>query len=1154
MVMAKNMMGRNLRQSIKNSLGRYIAIVAIIALGASMFVGLLMTKTDMVATGQKFMDAQNMFDLRLLSSYGWNKEHVEQVAGMDGVMDAEGLIYVDVIARLGESEEDSVFRFHALPETVNRIALRGGRMPESPNECLADGFHADDSILGTTVTVSQTNEASTLDAMVYETYTVVGYVATPLYMDMNRGTTSVGSGSLSSYFYIPRDGFDVDYYTEINITIPGDHNIYTDEYNDTMEAMADQLKPQMEQLAQERLEQVRQDAEEAYSDGVQEYADGLKDFAEGKLEAEQELADARQKLLDGEQEIKDNEQLLADGEAQIADAEEMLKETEKTLRQSKVALAESKSAAYSQLAAANSELMANYKAVNEGLQQVNDGLLEISTALLQVEAGILQIEQIDTAITQMDTLIDTVDAGISAAQLALDLVKGTGNADAETIARMEQEIADLQAQRESYVQQRDELVKQQEEYAPQLEELYAARTQLIEQQAELIETRETLEQAQEEIDAGFLELQNSQSQVDNQFAAAEAQLEAAQLQYEDGVEQLEDRKKELEEGKQALEDAKLELEEGWREYEDGKAELEQELADAEQNLKEAKQELADARKAIDEMVTTSVHILDRNSNIGYTSLDSSSDIVSGVSRVFPVFFLLVASLVCITTMTRMIDEERTQIGVLKAMGYSNGAIISKYLLYAGSGAVLGCGLGVLLGSAIFPKILWQAYCIMLYITPDVVLTFDWWLCGSVVAVYTAVMLLVTWYCCRRTLREEPAELIRPKAPEAGKKIFLEKLPIWQKLSFLNKVTVRNIFRYRQRLAMMMIGIGGCTALLMTGFGLRDSIVNVVDYQFEEVTVYDMTVYFTEGQTDAQQESFLSEVKPHAENVLFYHQSSIELEFDNYAREIYMISADDAVKEFINFYAGDDVLALPGQREVLLSVGVAEAMGIDVGDQLLLRNADMQMLDLTVSGIYENHVYNYAIVAPETIEAQWGALPEEQMAFVQVAEGVSPHEVSAHISGLNDVMNVSVSEDLAEMVGGMMDALDLVIIVIVVCAGLLAVIVLYNLTNININERIREIATIKVLGFNASETAAYIFKENLSLSVIGALLGLLLGKLLLIFVMSQIKINMVWFKAIALPMTYVWAIVLTILAAVVVDFVFYFKLEKINMAEALKSVE
>jgi len=354
--------------------------------------------------------------------------------------------------------------------------------------------------------------------------------------------------------------------------------------------------------------------------------------------------------------------------------------------------------------------------------------------------------------------------------------------------------------------------------------------------------------------------------------------------------------------------------------------------------------------------------------------------------------------------------------------------------------------------------------------------------------------------------------------------------------------------------MMMVGIGGCTALLLTGFGLRDSIVNVVNYQFQDVTVYDLQVYFEKGQIPDDQAYFLNEVQGGAENVLFYHQQSVDLEFDGKSRSIYLMAGEEKIQEFIDFHAGNRKVNVPGLHEVLVSVGAAEAMGIEIGDTIHVRNPDLQTLELTVSGIYDNHIYNYLIVHPDTIMDQWGTAPELQMALVQVRDGQDVYELSAEITKLRSVMNVSVSDDLANMVGNMLTALDSVIWVIVLCAGALAVVVLYNLTNININERIREIATIKVLGFNAAETAAYVFKENLTLTLVGSCFGLGLGYVMLLFVLSQIKIDMVWFKALTMPLSYVLSFVLTVASACVVNFIFYFRLDKINMAEALKSVE
>ena len=1158
MVMKRNAMRKNLRQSILKSLGRYLAIVAIIALGSGMFVGLLMTKRDMVATGQKYMDEQNMFDLRLLNSYGWRRDQVDAVAQMDGVVDAEGMVYLDAVANVGQRADDSVYRFYSLPETVNRVSLRGGRMPQAPDECLADGFRNSDEILGTTVTISDTNDESTLEAFASRTYTVVGYVATPLYMDMNRGTTSVGNGSLANYFFIPLDGFDVDYYTEIDVTLEGDGQIYTEDYQNAMEDAADRLEPLLQPLAQERLEQVRQDAIQAYREGMVEYHQGVLRYHNGKAEAEKELEEGRDQLLDAGQQIRDNEHRIEEGEKQLAEAKQTLADSAQTMRDSRRALAEAKADAYAQLAEANSQLFENYKTVSASQREVDNGLLQLQTGLTQLTAGITQLEaglsQIDSGLKQMDLLIGIMDTSISTAQTALDAAKQAPDADMETIAQLESKLEELRTKRDEYDAKREELKQQQEEYGAQLAQLQIQQAELEQQKSLLEGTKKQLDDAMAVIDEGFLQLQNQQTQVENQFASAEAQLESGEVQLESAQAQIAENEQKLADGRVELEKAKAELSESWKSYNRGKDEANRKLAETESELLDAKKKLDDALDTIRDMTDTRVYVMDRRSNLGYQSLDSSSDIVQGVSRVFPAFFLLIAALVCITTMTRMIEEERTQIGTLKALGYGNMAIIGKYLFYAGSGAVVGCGLGTVFGGILFPKIFWEAYKIMLYITPSVVIQFNWPLCSIVVLAYSAVMLFVTWFCCRRSLREEPAELIRPKAPEAGKKILLEYLPFWHRISFLNKVTIRNIVRYRQRLAMMLVGIGGCTALLMTGFGVRDSIVHIVDYQFEDITTYDMQVYFSEGQDADAQSAFRERLSDSVSDVLFYHQQSVELDSNSKTREIYLMAADERIQDFINFHSGMEPLPMPGENEVILTVGAANAMGIHVGDSISMRNSDMQEMKLTVSGIYDNYVYNYALVLPQTMEAQWGETPENQMALVCVPEGTDIHAVSAEIAGMDGVMNVSVNEDLAGMVGSMMDALDLVVVAIVFCAGLLAVIVLYNLTNININERIREIATIKVLGFNAKETAAYVFKENLSLTVLGALVGLPLGRLLLTFVISQIKVDFCWFKPRLTGVSCITALLLTLLAACVVDFIFYFRLDKINMAEALKSVE
>lgn len=1155
--MKKNVMGKNLSQTILRSITRYIAIVLIIALGAAIFVGLRTTKTDMIHTGQEFMDGSNMFDLRLLSSYGWSKENLEQIKAIDGVVDAEGVMSLDVLARF-DGRDEAVYKLYDIPETVTKPLLQGGRMPENEYECLVDGARFGDDALGTQIVLSEKNDEDTLDSLVYHTFTVVGYVSTPLYMDMSRGTTTLGNGTVSAYVYIPKAAFDMDYYTEIDITMDCDHTIYTEAFHNAMDDMADYIKPLLEPIALERFKEVRSEAEVEYNDGMAEYLDAYQQYLDGRKEAFEGFADAEKELEDGQAEIDENRAMLEDALAEIAKGQTEIDENLLILMESSQQLALSKSSAYAQIAAANDQLMSNYKIVTENLALVEDGILQIESAQDQLILGIVAMElavsQMDTSLMLTESMLSILEISLYTAQNALDQAKENGSVDAQTLAELEANLADLEAKKTQYEDQYDSLCREQENYAQQLADLYKTRDELEAQYAELLETRETLTQAMTDIENGRLELESSEASMNHQLASAEAQIEAGQLQLDAAQRELDAARDAAQAGILELEEAQLKLNEGWAEFRAARDETLRQLSEAELQLLAAKYELDQAGALIAELESPTVYALGRNVNMSYISLESNADIMEGVSTVFPAFFLLIAALVCITTMTRMVEEERTQIGTLKALGYGNFSIIWKYLAYAGSAAILGCGLGVLVGSSVFPLILWQAYNIILNIRPDIALVIDWPLCLSVVAMYTVVVLAVTWYCCRNLLKEVPAELIRPKPPTSGRKIFLEYLPFWEKFSFLNKVMLRNIFRYRQRLLMMLIGVGGCSALLLTGFGIRDSIMDIVDFQFQDVTRYQIEARLSEGLDKDGQADFREELGRYVDRITFAHQSSMEIEFGSQNRDVIMIAAGSEFENIMDLHDDNQSLSMPKIGEALISIGIADKLGVRAGDTVTLRDPDLNTLTLTISAIYDNYVNNYIIVRPETITAQWGEAPELQMAYFTVSDNQDAHYAASKISAYEGVMNVTVCSDLADQIGSMLGALNLVVITVVVCAVLLAVTVTYNLTNINITERIREIATIKVLGFNDKESAAYVFKENLLLSVMGAGVGLIFGKWLLDFVMSQIKVDIVWMEARLLPESYLWAVLFTMLSAVLVDFVLYFKLDKINMAEALKSVE
>lgn len=1152
------MMRKNLTQSILRSLGRYIAIVAIIALGCAIFVGLRVTKTDMVLTGQEYADGQNMFDLRLLSSYGWTQKQVDILAALDGIVDAEGSMYVDAFASVG-SGDDSVFRFHSVPENVNRPYLLHGSLPRNSDECLVDGVYFDESAIGKQLTISSNNnDTDTLESLTKTTFTIVGVVSSPLYMDMTRGSTSLGSGSISAYVYLPEAAFNLDVYTEIYLTIRGDHTIYAQSYNDILEDWEKQMESLSAPAAQDRLDQLLEEAEREYADGLSQYEEGVAEFEKGKRDVAQQLAQALKELMDGQSELNANFSTLLDGETQLNDAQTQLDEGKATLDAAKLELENGKAEAFAQIAAAYTELMANYKLVTQSLTQVGDGIVQIDAGIAQIDSALPQIEdglaQIEENLPMLELMISLTQSQIRSTQAALEAAQRIG-ADSlvqELTAKLEEQTAQLDA----YQSQRQLALQTQQELEATRTELTNTRNELVAQRQELVQTQTMLNKSKSAIESGFVELETNQALLENQFASAQAQLNAGYLELQAGQEQLDLKKAELAEGRSMLESAKQQLEQGWEEYYDGKSQAETELADAQSKLWDARQQLLDARKTIDEMQLPEVFVLTRNTNAGYLALDSNSDIVFGIARVLPMFFLLIAALVCITTMTRMVEEERTQIGTLKALGHSNASIMGKYIWYSASAAIIGCTIGIIVGSTFFPILLWNAYGIIFNIRPNIALTVDWGLSLTMSAVYIGVSTLVTWYCCRRTLAEVPATLIRPKSPETGKKIFLEYLPIWKKLSFLNKVMLRNVFRYKQRFLMMLIGIGGCTALLLTGFGLRDTVVDIAEIQFENVNHFDLEVYFSAGQEQQERDAFVQELKDEgiSADAGFFYQTSVELEFDSLVRDVYLISAEDGIRDYLSFTWQEQDLGMPGVGEAFLSVGVTEILGIQLGDTIQVRTSDMEVLTLTVAGIYENHVYNYLVVCPQTLQEQWGYAPDVQMAFLMVYSGVDVHEANAIVGTMEGVMNTIVCEDSANMVNSMMDALNLLLSVVIICAGVLGAIVLYNLTNININERIREIATIKVLGFNAGETSAYIFKENILLTFIGVIFGLPLGRVFLSFVMENIKIDMVWFKTRLTFPSYIYAVILTILCALIVDLVFHYRLQKINMAEALKSVE
>ncbi len=1035
---------RNTWREVGHTLGRFLAIFAIVALGVGTFAGLKVTQSAMIDTASLYLTQYNMFDDRLVSTLGLEEADVDAFAAMDGVDAAEGSVSVDVLVTL-DSGASYALAAHSITSQINLLKLSSGRMPQADDECLGDARMLPASTIGTKMRISEENGEDTLDAFAYDTYTIVGLTDSTEYLNMERGTTKLAGGKITAYVYIPAGGFSTDYYTEIYVTLANaDGKIYSDEYNDTVAAMEEPLETLLNERALLRYQTILQDARDEIEDAERQYQDGLNEYETQKADVEEELADAADELHDAKYDIRAGWHELETNEAKLDEAE----------------------AQYDAGMAAWRTAMSDYEAARES-----------AFALL----GASQ--------TELDNQRELLEAAMAAAVASGDPVQ----------------IAAVQAQ---------------------MDALDLAQQQMDEQRAA----------------------------AEAEFDAALGQLEANKAALDEAKQQIDEGRKEIRRGKYALAAAQEAYDDGYEEYLDAKAEADEELENARRELEDARVEIDDAKEEISKIEKPSVYVLDRETNVGYVNFENDASIVSGISKVFPVFFFLVAALVTMTTMTRMVEEQRTHIGTFKALGFGNGMIAWKYISYAGSAALLGCLVGFYGGSWLFPWVIWQAYG-MLYGFAPIIYTLDW----SLFAVSLTVALLssagVTYLTCRAELRLMPAELMRPKAPKEGKRIFLERIPfLWKRLGFMRKISLRNVFRYTRRLIMMVLGIGGCTALLITGFGIRDSIANIAQDQFGNVMLYDFALAFDEGQDEAEQADFIEQTQDILSACVFVCNDTVQAETREGIKTVNVIATQDPViSSLLSMHMDGQALAYPPDGSVAVSEKLARIANVSVGDTIRVIVDDTETTQLPVSAIFENYVYHYVIMTPATYEAVYGEACSYNAAL---ADSASADTHAAAAALLNDygASNVSVTEDIKDRVSNMMRSLDLVIIVIILCAGALAFVVLFNLSNININERIREIATIKVLGFYAPEVGAYVFRENFLLTILGSLAGIPLGIWLHSFVMGQLSFDMVNFQVIVKPVSYLLAVAITFAFAFGVDLFMRPRLEKINMVESLKAVE
>lgn len=1069
---------KNVLRSIKNSFARFIAIFAIIALGVGFFAGLRATKPSFYETCDQYLRDTKFFDFQLLSTIGITDEDIDAIRQIEGVQAVEGEYYKDSVCYFGEKDDSYVayvVRFHSLTQGVNEPTLIHGRMPEAPNEIVVDDYNWSEDVIGDVIHVDPNDDDNSSEELAYTDFTIVGTVRSPEYMNFQRGSTSVGSGTISFYAYTTREAFDMEYYTEAYVYYGTDDYAFSDEYEEFAQDAQSELEQALEVAIGDRFDSYMLEAREELDDGWNEYYSEMEDAQADLDSAEAELNDAYLELQDADTQIQDGREALSQARDEIADNQLLIDENMADLEEAEAQLAQANEA----ITAGYAEIEAQRATANATLAELNSNAVTVQAQIDYLNALAAGGADVTAELSQAQAIMDQINAGILQAQAGL--------------SQIDSAQAELDANNAQY------------------------QTQL----AEATEARSTLEQSQ-------IALDEARAECDRQ----EAELEMAVEEYEDGYEQ---------------------YLEGQAEYNDGLAEFNDSFAEAQQDLLEGEEELADVD-------TPESYVLGRDTNVGYVSFDTDAQIVDGVSTVFPIFFFLIAALVCSTTMQRMVSDERNQIGIMRALGYSEMAVMMKYVTYSGLAAVLGCALGYQGGIKLFPWVIWEVYD-MMYGFSDIIFKQDTFV--FVISLFVSLLcsVCVTIFTAKAEMNCAPAELIRPKAPLAGKRILLERIsPIWKRMKFNQKVSARNIFRFKKRMWMMIVGIAGCTSLVITGFGLSDSISGIVGYQYDEILKYDLDITYSDDTSMDyinEQISLCDEEHGVTEQHISCRFVNMTHNGEDFIRDVYVIASDDPnVLDIIGITRDGVSQQWPETGTIAISNKLADENNLEAGDIITLGYGDEgRTVDVEIAYVFDNYIYHYAFINAET----YSMIFDEEYSANRVLMSIDecPYSDSEYANILTEYAESerwTSIDDYRESFQETINQLNSVVILIIGCAAALAFIVLFNLNNINITERIRELATLKVLGLSRKETYQYIFRENSVLVFFGILVGIPFGKALHMFVLSQIKMDTVTFANRITLLSYVVSFFIVFLFAFAVEFIMQRKIDKIHMAESLKSIE
>lgn len=1071
----KSALFKDIFREIGKTKSRFFSIFAIIALGAGFFAGLKVTCPDMLTTLERYFEDKNLMDIRLVSTYGFDDNDVKAIEGTNGVRDVFLSYSKDVFIKNNEGE-NIIAKVMTFPDkNVNKVGILEGRPPESGDECVTEEGRFE---IGDTITVYVTDRKNPLsDSLKRESWKVVGHVMSPQYISSNKGSSTIGDGTMDTFIMVTEENFNMEVYTEVYITLEN-------------------------------------------TAGVGTYDDGYIGFVNEGIEAFEKVASVREKerLTDIQKKAKKE---LNKAKEEITAAEKELEDAEKELLD-----------AYNKLKKSEKDIAKGWKEYDEGLSKLEEGKESFEIELAKGEAELIDgSNAIKKAEEEYEKGLEQYNEG---AKTVKDILEAFGTSSEELQQKKNELLGKIEEVAES--EYSEEIIKG---YELQIETLDV----IFERFIQMDDAKELLEEAKKQIDEGKEQIAYGWKAFEDGREKGKAELEKAE--------------KELEDGKKKLINGEKELADGWEKYNEGKTEFEEKKLSAEDEIDSAKEDIKKAEKEIAGLKRPIWYIFTRDDNSGYSTYKNDVYIIESVGKVFPVFFFLVAMLVCLTTMTRMVEEQRTQVGTMKALGYSNGFIMLKFIVYSAIASLAGAAFGIAFCSFLFPEVIYFAYG-MIYILPRLVHVPQVGMWIIVAAVGFCCTAAAVTMACYAELKESPAQLMRPKAPKAGKRVLLEKISfIWKHLSFIYKVTIRNLFRYKKRIFMTVLGIAGCAALTLTGFGLYSSVSVILEKQYSEIFNYDLIVALD---TDAGKRPINAVMEELEKNDISRTNLGVYMMAAEYKGigDISLVVTDnkEELSNLILFRDRKSGKAYELSNDgVIITERFSEIANLSVGDEFAFY-CDGILFETKVDAITENYAMHF-IYMTDTLYSELSKDDmKANMVFTVMSntDNESQDKLAQRLMPLEGVLGLSFSKTTMEIFSNTVENLNYVVVLIILCAAALAFVVLYNLTNINITERIREIATIKVLGFYDGEVSSYVFRENVFLSIMGAGAGLILGAWLHTFVLSVIQAQNIMFGK-GIPLwAYFAAFAMTMFFSVVVNWIMFYKLKKVSMVESLKSVE